>query len=157
MVQLDKTITNSKINTWSIKIKVFSLAVINENIINNFFLLINQYQFQFWYRFIPVNGGGWIYPTLAAIPPTPTLHLTWFNASSFFKPTLLLSFSTCIFHVFLGRPRFLFPFTLNSNTFLKTCPSSLLNTCPYGLLVMHLFTFIVKCSENHIKVKVAYK
>ena len=54
------------------------------------------------------------------------------NASSFFKPTLLLSFSTCIFHVF-GCPRFLLPFTSNSNAFLKTCPSSLLNTCPYHL------------------------
>ena len=61
------------------------------------------------------------------------LHLAQFNASSFFKPTLLLSFSTCIFHVFLGRPRFLLPFTSNSNAFLKTCPSSLLNTCPYHL------------------------
>ena len=60
------------------------------------------------------------------LDPTPTLHLARFNASSIFKPTLLLSFSTCIFHVFLGRPHFLFPFTSNSNTFLKTCPLSLL-------------------------------
>ena len=51
-------------------------------------------------------------------------------ASSFTKPTLLLS-STCVFHVFFGHPRFLLPFTSNSNVFLKTCPSSLLNTCPY--------------------------
>ena len=34
---------------------------------------------------------------------------------SLFKPTLLLSFSTCDLHVFLGRPCFLFPFTSNSN------------------------------------------
>ena len=86
---------------------------------------------QFWAGFIPVNEGGWIYPTLPGI--TPTLHLARFFASSFFKPTLLLSFSTCDLHVFLGRPRFLFPFTLNSNAFLKTWPSSLLNTCPYHL------------------------
>ena len=30
------------------------------------------------------------------------------------------------------RPHFLLPFTSNSNTFLKTCSSSLLNTCPYN-------------------------
>ena len=77
---------------------------------------------QFWSGFIPVNGGGWIYPTLAAISPAPTLHLARFNASSFFKPTFLLSFSTCIFHLFCSRPHFLFPFTSNSNAFLKTCP-----------------------------------
>ena len=84
-------------------------------------------------RSIPVNGGGRIYPTLTAITPTPTLHLARFKVSSFSKPTLLLSFFTCVFHVFFGRPCFLFPFTSNSNTFLKTCPSSLLNTCPYHL------------------------
>ena len=37
----------------------------------------------------------------AAISLTPTLHLTQFMASFFSKPTLLLSFSTCIFHVWL--------------------------------------------------------
>ena len=67
---------------------------------------------QFWAGFIPVNGGGRIYSTLIAISPTPTLHLTRFKASSFSKPTLLLALSTCIFHVFLGRPRHLLPFTL---------------------------------------------
>ena len=88
---------------------------------------------QFWSRFIPVNEGGRIYPTLTAICPTPTLHLARFMASFFSKPELLLSFSTCVFHVFFGPPRFLLPYTLNCNTFLKTCPSSLLNTCPYHL------------------------
>ena len=80
---------------------------------------------QFWSGFIPVNGDGWIYPTLTAISSTPTLHLARLKVSS--KPTLLLfSFSTCVFLVFFGRPRFLLPFTSNSNAFLKTCPSSLL-------------------------------
>ena len=63
----------------------------------------------------------------------PTLHLARLKTSSFSKLTLLLSFSTCLFHVSVVRPRFLLPFTSNSNTFLKTCPSSLLNTCPYHL------------------------
>ena len=67
------------------------------------------------------------------ISPTPTLHLAWFKASSICKPTLLLSFSTCVFHIFFGRPHFLLPFTSNSSAFLKTCPSSLLNTCPCHL------------------------
>ena len=88
---------------------------------------------QFWSRFIPINEGDRIYPSLTAVSPTPTLYLARFMASSFSKPTLLLSFSTCIFHVFFGHPRFLLPFTSNSNTFLKTYPSSLLNTCPYHL------------------------
>ena len=44
------------------------------------------------------SGGGQIYPTLTAISPTPILHLARFMASSFSKPTLLLSFSTCIFY-----------------------------------------------------------
>ena len=78
---------------------------------------INQ-SIQFWSGFIPINGGGQIYPTLTAISPTPTLHLTWFKAASFFsKPTLLLSFSTYIFHVFFGHSHFLLPFTSNSQRF----------------------------------------
>ena len=64
---------------------------------------------QFWSGFIPINGNGLIYPTLTAISPTTTLHLTRFMASSFSKTTLLLSFSTCVFHVFFGHPRFLLP------------------------------------------------
>ena len=47
-------------------------------------------------------------------------HLAQFFASSFFKPTLLLSFSTCDLHFFLSRPHFLLPFTSYSNAFLKT-------------------------------------
>ena len=94
--------------------------------------LINQ-SIQFWSGFIPVNRGSQIYPTLTAISPTPTLHLTWFMASSLSKPPLLLFFSTCVFHVFFGCPRFLLPFTSNYNAFLKTSPSSHLNTCPYHL------------------------
>ena len=90
----------------------------------------------------------WVYPriylTLTAISHPPTLHLAWFKAPSFSKQTLLLSFSTCIFHVFFGRPHFLLPFTSNSNAFLKTCPSSLLNTCLYHTpLASHKFTFSI--------------
>ena len=84
-------------------------------------------------RVYPVNGSGRIYPTLTAISPTHTLHLPRFKAFSFTKPTLLLSFFTCVFHVLFGRPCFLLPFTSNSNVFLQTCPSSLLNRCPYHL------------------------
>ena len=46
-----------------------------------------------------VTSGGQIYPTLTAISPSPTLHLARFMATSFPKPTLLLSFSTSVFHV----------------------------------------------------------
>ena len=82
-------------------------------------------------RVIQANTGCQIYHTLTAISPTSTLHLARFMTSSFSKPTLLLSFSTYnIFHVFFGPPRFLLPFTSNSNTFLKTSLASLLNTCP---------------------------
>ena len=84
---------------------------------------------QFLSGFIPINRGGCIYPTLMANSPTPTLHLARFIAFFFSKPSLLLSFSTCVFHVFFGCPRFLLPFNSNSNAFLKTCPSSLLNKC----------------------------
>ena len=87
------------------------------------FTLISQ-SIKFWSKFIPINRGGRIYPTLTAISPAPTLHLPRFKESSLSKPTLLLS-STCVFHVFLGHPRLLLPFTSNSNAFLKTCPSSL--------------------------------
>ena len=80
-------------------------------------------------RAYPHKRGWPIYPTLTAISSTPTLHLTRFMTSSFSKPTLLLSFSTCVYHVFFGCPRFFLHFTSNSNVFLKTCPSSLLNTC----------------------------
>ena len=92
---------------------------------------------------IRINEGGQIYPTVTAISPTPTLHLAWFKTSFLSKPTLLLSFSTCVFHVFFGRPRFLLPFTSNSNAFLKTCPSSLLNTCPYHIFLLPVWIFFL--------------
>ena len=98
---------------------------------------------QFWSRFIPVNRGGWIYPTLAAISPTPPIHLAWLIGSSFSKPTLLLSFSTCVFPVFFGQPRFVLPFNSDSNAFLKTCPSSLFNTCSYHLTPFTKWTYFL--------------
>ena len=70
-------------------------------------------------RFIPINGDGQIYPLLPAISPTPTLHLAQFMASFFSKPTLLLSFSTCIFHVLFGCPSFLLLFTSHSKMLLN--------------------------------------
>ena len=76
---------------------------------------------QFSSGFIPINGGGYIYPILTAISLTPNLHLTRFKASSFSKPTLLLSFSTCVFHVF-----FMYLFNLN-------------------IFVRSLFRFLVHC------------
>jgi len=76
---------------------------------------------------------GWLGFTPAAISLTLILHLARFMASFFSKPMLLLSFSTCIFHVFFGRPGFLLPLTSNSNAFLRMCPSSLLNASPYHL------------------------
>ena len=93
---------------------------------------------QFWSGLILINWGGQIYPTITAISPTPTLHLALFMASFFSKPTLLLSFSTCVFHVFFGHSCFLLPFTSNSIAFLKTCPSSLLNTCPYHRYILYM-------------------
>ena len=72
---------------------------------------------KFWSGLIPVNRGGWIYSTLTAISPISTLHLARFMASSFSKPTLLLSFVTCVFHVLFGCPCFLFPFTSNLHLF----------------------------------------
>ena len=95
--------------------------------------MISSSSIQFWSGFIPVNRSGRIYPTLAAISLTPTLHLAWFMAFFFSNPTLLPFFSTYVFHVFFGHPRFLLPFTSNSNAFLRKCPSSLLNICPYHL------------------------
>ena len=87
-----------------------------------------------------------VYPRKPGWPDLPqsNSNLTQFTVSSFSKPTLLLSFSTCVFHVFFGCPYFLLPFTSNSTAFLKTCPSSLLNTCPYHLIpfafaIVHCF------------------
>ena len=99
--------------------------------------------------FIPLAG---IYPTLTAISPTPTLHLARFKVSSFSKPTLLLSFSTCIFHAFFGCPHFLLPFTSNSNAFVKTCPSSLLNTCSYPLtpFAFAIWTTVCFLQSQHL-------
>ena len=70
--------------------------------------------------YIYIYLGGQIYPTLIALSPIPTLHLPRFKASSFSNPTLLLSFSTSIVHVFFGRPCFLLPFTSNFNAFLRS-------------------------------------
>ena len=51
--------------------------------------------------------------TAAANSLTPILHLVRFMASFFSKPTLLLSSSTCVFHVFYGHSGFLLPLTFN--------------------------------------------
>ena len=111
---------------------------------NYIFQSINQ-SIQFWSGFIPVNGDGRIYPTLTAISPTPTpiLHLARFNASSFFKPTLLLSFSTCIFHVFLGRPRIFISFQYSdTNLSLLPLPSLLMifYGCNYMIFIFSYFS-----------------
>ena len=110
---------------------------------------VNPISIKFWSRlqYIPINGGGQIYRGLTAISPNPTLHLARFKASSFSKPTLLLSFSTCVFHIFFGCFHFLLPFTSNSNTFFKTCSSSLLNTCPYHLTLFALRD-LHSCASN---------
>ena len=98
-----------------VRVKDFKIVVL-VNYQRNFWASVTIISLiQFWSGFIPVNEGGRIYPTLPAISPTPTLHLAQFFASSF-KPTLLLSFSTCDIHVFLGPPRFLFPFTTITST-----------------------------------------
>ena len=55
---------------------------------------------------IRVYKRGW--PDLPQ-QQSPILHLAQFIAPFSPKPTLLLSFSTCIFHVFFGRPGFLLP------------------------------------------------
>ena len=111
---------------------------------NAFHIINHQSNFDLG-LFQPVNGDGQIYPTLSAIVLTPTLNLARFMASFFSKPTLLLSFSTCVFHVFFGHPRFLLPFTSNSNAFLRTCPSSLLNTC----LLPSQSICLCHCHLNH--------
>ena len=83
-----------------------------------------------------------VYPRKQVWPDLPHSNSNLSNSHSPFRSihgilllqtNTLLSFSTCVFHVFFGRPRFLLSFTSNSNAFLKTCPSSLLNTCPYHL------------------------
>ena len=113
---------------------------------------------QFWFDFIPVNRGGQIYSTLTAISPTPTVHLARFMASSFSKPTLFLSFSACLFHVFFGCPCFLFPFTSNYNAFLKTChhpPSTHARTIslhlPLPLLQCRLKILLFETSGSTLK------
>ena len=45
--------------------------LIIHNAKNFIIIIINPVLF----GFIPLNEGGWIYPTLPAISPTPTLHL----------------------------------------------------------------------------------
>ena len=85
---------------------------------------------QFWSWFIPVNGGGWIYPTLAAISPTPT-------SSCLIQGILLFQTNALALFLHLRLPHLLWssllPFALHFNAFIKICPSSLLNTCPYHL------------------------
>ena len=92
-------------------------------------------------RVYPVNRGDWIYPSgnlSNSHSPSCSIHGVLFLQTN--ALALLLHFSTCIFHIFFGRPRFLLPLTSNSNAFLRTCPSSLLNTCPYHLTP---FTFAI--------------
>ena len=71
-------------------------------------------------------------------------------AFSFSKPTLLLSFSTCVFHVF-GHPRFLLPVVSNSSTFLITCPSSLqqMPVPSHSICFCYLNHCFLQCQHLH--------
>ena len=84
-------------------------------------------------------------PDSNSILTNSTLHFTRFMSSFLSKPTLLLSFSTCIFHVFFCH-HFLLPFNSNSNAFLKICPSSLLNTC-HMIMMINSCTFT--CTDDY--------
>ena len=53
-------------------------VLLNNNNNNNNNSILTQLNLQ-------VNGGGWMDPTTSAIPPTPSLHLHQYAASSFFK------------------------------------------------------------------------
>ena len=94
---------------------------------------------QFWSEFISVNEGGRIYLTLTAISPTPALHLARFKASSSSEPTLLLCFSTCVFHIFCGCPCFLLLFTSNSKCFFQNMPIIPLKHMPVPSHSIHLW------------------
>ena len=92
-------------------------------------------------NFDHLNRGGRIYPSSNlsnSHSPSRSIH-----GALFLQPTLLLSLSIYIFHVFFACPGFLLPRTSNSNGFLRTCPSSLLNTCLY-----HLTLFAVSFNPN---------
>ena len=78
----------------------------------------------------PLSRDGRIHPIPSTIAHTPSLHLSRFMASSFFKPIFSVSPSTCFLQVFFGRSRFLLPLTLRSRAILKTLSSSLLSICP---------------------------
>ena len=84
-------------------------------------------------RCCPLNRDGRICPIPSKIACTPSLHFARFWASSFFKPIFFVSFSTCFFQLFFGRPSFLLPLTSRSRATLKTLSSSLLSTCSYHL------------------------
>ena len=87
---------------------------------------------QFWSVFNPVNGGGRIYPTFAAICPTPTLHLAQFVFLQINTLALLLHLSLpCL--LWSSSSPLALHFKHQVNAFLKTCLSSLLNTCLYHL------------------------
>ena len=67
------------------------LPIIQDGVIAIFDQSINQSINPILIRLYPHKRGGQIYPTLTAISPIPTFHLTRFKASSFSKPIFLPS------------------------------------------------------------------
>ena len=89
---------------------------------------------QFFIRCCPLSGGGRIDLIPSAIARTLSLHLYRFRVSSFFKPIISVSSSTCFLQVFSCRLCFLLSLTSRSSATLKTLSSSLLSSCPYHVI-----------------------
>ena len=113
---------------------------------------------------IPLNGGGRIYPTLTAISPTPTLHLTRFKASSFSKPILRpcphVSGYFWIHKISFPDWKVLHPHVsgYDLNQPVHTYPDSLVSRTPLWIMfdracavadLLHLWQQVCVCVEQH--------
>ena len=83
----------------------------------------------------------------------PTLHFDQQSVSSLLKPTFTLSSSTCFFHVPFSLPFFLLPSTSNSNCFLKTWRSYLLNTWPYKQRLLAIANSSMVSFKSNMNIK----
>ena len=82
------------------------------------------------------------------------LKWAWLMESSFLKPIILISSSTCLFRVVPGHPKFLLPSTLNLSTLLKTSSPSSKHVCTSALYLFlpnyPLFLSIPACPSVYV-------
>ena len=123
-------------------------------------LHVHIYDTYIWFIFhklISIRKTHWelgershIYHDLVEFILSPTILFDLQN-TSMLKPTIILSSSTCFFHVLFGLPFFLWSSTSMSNALIKTWLSPLLYTWPCQWILFVIVIWYIVLFKPNIK------